>query len=377
MAALHRKCFEFLISEMSSENVCKLLENAHTYNEQHIFEKCLRFIYVNATDVLKVANFRDLCRECVSVIVKADDLLADETDVYDALVNWANGQCARSQRKLHSNDTNRREVLGDMLYYVRFPLMDVTVFTQRISKANVLQSEEKIALFQYFHGETTILPEKFNRKARKQYSVNKAILARAATPDVEREVFQQRQNYRHVPHLPLDSADTNQGNHIGYVSSYDNDTIEAVGPVMRVIRYKGIGGPWNLRSPDAVSFKCSSTIIFRGVQVFGPFKGTDYYTVTISLFDEFRNEIRKEEVNVFTDKSKVYDIMLHKPARIPRQRVFTVQTSMKGKPTIQGTGGTAIVVAEDVQFEFINSNRSTNGTDITTGQIPALLFSKP
>ena len=360
------------MSEMSSDTVCKILESAHTFNEQSIYEKCLRFIYVNAIDVLKVPNFRDLCKDCVSEIVKADDLLTDETQVYDALVGWANGQCARNQRQLPVNDTTRREVLGDMLFYVRFPLMDVTVFTQRISKSNVLKSEEKIALFQYFHGEISNLPEKFNRRQRKQYSINKAIVARAQSPILDKN--QQRENYRPPSNQSIKMVETNRGERI---PAYDNIHVESDGPVLRVVRYKGIGGPWNLKGPDAISFRCSSTILFRGVQVFGPFKGTDYCTGTISLFDEFRNEVLTEEMNLFTNKAKVYDVMLRSAVRIPKQRLFTVVINMTGKPTIQGTDGIATVVTEDVRFEFINSNRSNNGTDVSTGQIPALLFSKP
>ena len=366
------------MSEISSDNVCKILENAHTYNEQNIYDKCLRFIYVNAVDVLKTPNFRDLCRECVTEIVKSDDLLADETDVYDALMNWANGECARSQRKLPLNDANRREVLGDLLFCSRFPLMDVNVFSHRISKQNVLRSDEKISLFQYFHGEVNTLPDRFNRKRRRKYSINRQILARADgnNYDTERQIPTPKHNqYSRRAILPPD--DTNQRQFTEHIPSYDNVYVEPDQPVLRVVRYKSIAGPWNLNSPDAVSFRCSSTIILRGVQVFGPYKGTDYYSVTLSVFDEFRNEIRKEEMNIFTNKAKVYDVILHEPVRIPKQRIFTVHIVMKGKPTIHGTEGVAVVVTEDVQFEFINSNRSMNGTDVTTGQIPALLFSKP
>ena len=366
------------MSELSSDNVCKILENAHTYNEQDIYDKCLRFIYVNADDVLKTPNFRDLCRECVTEIVKSDDLLADETHVYDALINWANGECSRSQRKLPLNDTNRREVLGDLLFCSRFPLMDVNVFSHRISKQNVLHSDEKISLFQYFHGEVNTLPDRFNRKGRRKYSINREILARADGDfnELGRSIRTPKQGqYSRRSILPLE--DSNQQQLKERFPSYDNVYIEPDQPVLRVVRYKSIAGPWNLNSPDAVSFRCSSTIILRGVQVFGPYKGTDYYTVRLSVFDEFRNEIRNEEINIFTDKSKVYDVMLHDPVRIPKQRIFTIQMAMKGKPTIHGKDGAAVVVTEDVQFEFINSNRSMNGTDVTTGQIPALLFSKP
>ena len=378
VSSLLRSCFEFLMSEMSSDNVCKILENAHTYNVQDIYDKCLRFIYVNAVDVLKTPNLRDLCRECVTEIVKSDDLLANETNVYDALINWANGECARGHRKLPLNDTNRREVLGDLLFCTRFPLMDVNVFSHRISKQNVLRSDEKIALFQYFHGEVHTLPERFNRKPRRKYSVNREILARAESNinDIERSIPTPKQD-QFSRRAILSLEDANKQQLKGNYPSYDNVYIEPDQPILRVVRYKSIAGPWNLNSPDAVSFRCSSTIILRGIQVFGPYKGTDYYTVRLSVFDEFRNETRNEEINIFTDKAKVYDVILKDPVRIPKQRIFTIQVAMKGKPTIHGTDGIAAVVTEGVQFEFINSNRSMNGTDITTGQIPALLFSKP
>lgn len=381
MVSLLRSCFEFLLSEVSSDNVCNILEIAHTYSERYIYERCLRFIYVNAVDVLKVANFRELCRECVREIVSSDDLLAEESQVYDALINWANRACTRNSRRLQLTDEIRREVLDDLLFCVRFPFMDVNVFTQRISKQNVLQADEKISLFQYFHGEVNTLPQRFNRKGRRKYTINKEIMRRADFTNYHMEKLlasqkHQRNNRQSI--LPIEDPDKNhkRERQLSYENMYTDMYTDPEQPILRVTRYKGRSGPWNLYSPDAISFKCSSTIILRGVQVFGPYKGTDYYSVTLTLFDEFRNEIRKEEINIFTDKAKVYDVLLLEPTRVPKERIFTVQVVMKGKPTIHGTRGVPVVVSEDVQFEFINSNRSTNGTDVTIGQIPALLFSK-
>jgi len=122
---------------------------------------------VNATDVLKAANFNDLCRECLKKVLTSNDLNADEFDVYDAIVHWADGECLRNKTRV--NDARRREVLGDILFSVRFALMDVNEFTHRLSMKDVLTADEKVVLYQFFHGEVSQLPREFNRTPRKRY----------------------------------------------------------------------------------------------------------------------------------------------------------------------------------------------------------------
>ncbi|WAR07026.1 BTBD6-like protein [Mya arenaria] len=143
--SLKDRCFSFLLTEISADNVCVTLELAHSYTAEKIYERCFRFINGNAVDVLKASNFPDLCKECVDRVLTSDDLNADELEVYNALIRWADGSCARTRQC--PTDKTCREVLGSLLFCVRFAIMDVDEFTHKLSMKDVLSLEEKVVLY--------------------------------------------------------------------------------------------------------------------------------------------------------------------------------------------------------------------------------------
>jgi len=359
---VRNRCYSYLQSEMSGDNVCTTLELAHTHNEQEIFDKCFHFILVNATDVFKATNFKDLCRECVKKILTSDDLNASEFDVYDAVVLWADGECSRKKTK--PNDERRRDVLGDLLFSVRFALMDVDEFTHRLSMKEVLTSEEKVVLYQFFHGEVNKLPSEFNRTPRKQYKVRAEFANMEISEDGNIAPSSNKEDTKDRPRT-VELPRKTRSKHLDQ-------------PTLRVLRYKDIGGPWEFRKgADAIRFQCSNTIVLRGVEIFGPFYESDTYTVDFTLTDDLKNDIRKEHftVDARVPHQKTYDVILRNPVRVPAQRIFTVSVKIRGEASYQGLRGSAYVETEGVTFDFYSSNVSFNGTDVTVGQIPALLFS--
>ena len=341
--------------------MCVILELAHAFNEQDIFDRCFHFIMVNATDVLKAANFKDLCRECLKKVLTSNDLNANEFDVYDAIVHWADGECLRNKTRV--NDARRREVLGDILFSVRFALMDVNEFTHRLSMKDVLTADEKVVLYQFFHGEVSQLPREFNRTPRKRYKDRDEIAHLANANDEEKlEKYQHREDENK---RKIEFADEL----IAYLRNQ---------PMLRVLRFSDIGGPWHFRKgADAIRFRCSRVIVLRGVEIFGPCSGIDTYKIDLTLSDDMKNEVGREYFTLVArdPQTKTYDLQLKHPVRIPADRMFTVSAQIRGSPSYQGIRGEAFVETEGVAFEFHNSNGSFNGTDVTVGQIPALLFS--
>lgn len=359
--SLKTLCFTYLLTEITSDNVCVTLEHAHTYDETSIYDRCLAFIYVNASDVMRSANFGNLCRDCVQMIAKSDDLNTDEFIVLEALLAWADGECTRQQIQL--TDKNRREVLGKILFHVRFATMDVSSFTMKISNTDVLNSEEKIILYQFFHGQTYTLPVHFNKTERRQYVVNQDLVRRAT--DTGGTYDDPANSPTHLS-LPMTHYKTNNEN-------------ETNSQIRRAIRFQGLGKSWQMKAADAIDFRVTMPILLRGVQIFGSYSdsGTESYRVDIWVHDDMKADIRHDEKTIIpTNTTKIYDVMLTTPVRVPAERIFTIQLMIRGPPTHQGVDGSAFVIAEGVGFEFINSNKSLNGTDISMGQIPAILFSK-
>lgn len=328
-------CFQYLDAEMHDESVAKIMEQAHIYNETGLYEKCVRYILTNANTVLRKAGIGELCDECVSRIIRSDDLRAPEEAVFEGAITWANAECRRQKKQ--PTDQNRRQVLGKLLYFIRFPLMDVTYFTQKVSLGNLLSHDETLSIFQFFHGEEQQLPNRFSRTERNR-------LPRNITENVEPIMLSSRS--------PSHS---------------------------RVRRFLTTDGQWKQNGPpDSISFTVTSPIVLYGAEVYGVAKGKETYSLKIFVYDDItREEIRKNDASVFTNSIKeTYEVYLTRPLRIPARRVFTLMILMKGSPTHKGIDGERIQIVDGVQFEFIDSNRSSNGTDCNVGQIAGLLFNK-
>jgi hypothetical protein len=75
----------------------------------------------------------------VERIIRADDLSANESVVYEAVVAWADTQC-------------QEQNLDSLLYHIRFPIMNKDYFTNYVSASSILAEFEKIDLFRYLHG---------------------------------------------------------------------------------------------------------------------------------------------------------------------------------------------------------------------------------
>ncbi|KAL4233093.1 BTB/POZ domain-containing protein 3 [Mactra antiquata] len=328
-------CFQYLDAEMHDETVAKIMEQAHIYNETGLFEKCVRYILTNGASVLKKPTFGDLCEDCISRIIRSDDLRANEEAVFEGAVTWANAECRRQKKQ--PTDQNRRQVLGKLLYYIRFPIMDVTYFTQKVSLGSLLSHDENLSIFQYFHGEEQQLPNRFSRSERHRVPRNLS---------------------ENIEPVMLTSRSPSHG---------------------RVHRFALTDGQWKQNGPpDAISFTVSSPIVLYGAEVYGVAAGKETYSLKIFVYDDItREEIRKNDSSLFTNSIKqTYDVYLTRPLRIPARRVFTVMVLMKGNPTHKGVDGEKVHIVDGVQFEFTDSNRSSNGTDCNVGQIAGLLFNK-
>ncbi|XP_021347401.1 BTB/POZ domain-containing protein 6-like [Mizuhopecten yessoensis] len=141
---LVEKCETFLKTSLTTVNVCLLLELAHIYTEESLKEDFANMIARSQEDVLKSASFVDLCGVCVKSITESDDLAVEESVVYEAVMRWSGVECGR--QGLEVTDINRREVLGDIIYTVRFPIMDTKYFLHHVTTRDVLTAEQLVTV---------------------------------------------------------------------------------------------------------------------------------------------------------------------------------------------------------------------------------------
>ena len=101
--------------------------NSIPYWSEALVHNCLQYIDENADQVLVQEGIEDLSSENLKEIIKRDTLkIKSEYVVFLALERWANRECKR--RKLNLNLKNRRFVLNDLIYEIRFPFFSSDEF---------------------------------------------------------------------------------------------------------------------------------------------------------------------------------------------------------------------------------------------------------
>ncbi|XP_041347134.1 BTB/POZ domain-containing protein 6-like [Gigantopelta aegis] len=145
---LQHQCLRFLNTSMTPENVCVILEQAKVFDEKPLYEKAMEFINENGTSVLKSPGFLDLSRESVLDVVKSDDLVIDEEDVFHAVNTWAERQCQKQGTAV--TPEAKRQALGLVVKHVRFTSLSQEFVVKTVDSSGVLTLPEQLGIFHHY-----------------------------------------------------------------------------------------------------------------------------------------------------------------------------------------------------------------------------------
>ncbi|WAR25067.1 BTBD6-like protein [Mya arenaria] len=341
---LVKRCLTFLTDGQTVDNVCSILEQAHFYSEETYRRKCVDFIERNAPDVLQSDTFSDLCKDCARLVLSSDDLQCDEQTTLAAITSWAEKQC--DNQGLDKSSENLRTVLGDVLYLVRFPLLDKTYFTNVVSENSLLIETEVLELFKYFY-KTGAQTKVFETKPR----------------NIRGAISGKRSGKKTHTKLATDA-------------SPDDKSIQTC------VRFSAVceDGSWYCGGEtDAIAFSVESKIWLHGILVYGSYIGEGSYDVRTCVLDNADAELVKINTSIRTTEQQLTYVILFENA-IPLEEdkkyiVTTKLTNAGGVDTYQGLNGKVNVDVNNVRFTFSKTRHSRNGTDVKIGQIPGLLFS--
>ncbi|KAK3092755.1 hypothetical protein FSP39_006909 [Pinctada imbricata] len=139
---LTKKCKEFLQFNISAYNACLLMDVVDELVDKDVHRYCLRTIKDNLEVCLASPWFKSVGRKCVQAITRLKGVYIREEFLFEQVMKWCDAECER--QKIEVSWSNKREVLGDILYNIRFPLMTVSYFTKEVEK--ILPPEETSAL---------------------------------------------------------------------------------------------------------------------------------------------------------------------------------------------------------------------------------------
>ena len=167
LPTLTEKCSAFLKDNLDTGNVCVILDQAMSFNEVELVEKCMAIVRNNTEDILKSVDFATASPSVLERILQCDELSSSEIELFKAYHSWAKNKC---QQKGEASGDDCREVLGNLLYKIRFPNMSLGDFSTFVSPSGILSKDEEIQCYRYIGNPASIDTNEipFNTHSRKK-----------------------------------------------------------------------------------------------------------------------------------------------------------------------------------------------------------------
>ena len=334
VSTLVEECVKFLSQDININNALLILQQSSKFEEEELKLKCVKFIAPNVKEVLKTEYFIKLDLDTLKVILENDKLEIREIELFKFVETWCDHKLSGNGKAGDSNA--KRDLLGDVLYLIRFPIMGAAEFAENCAQSGFLSLEECCSIFCYLTRKTGSATED-HKLASELISQHGFSFKKRVPP----------------PHLKC---------------------------YTRASRYYSSG--WNyLGNIDAVRFSVSKAIKLYGVTIFG---------------DQLKNTI--QQMYVINSKKEKVNLGLLKPQNLPTSCIrsavlvedsFVVAfekepdilpgekydiclhlsgpSSKEGIYQIEGSSNNSI-------FTFYDSKISTNGTSSSHGQFPEFWY---
>ncbi|KAH7704438.1 BTB/POZ domain-containing protein 1-like protein [Aphelenchoides avenae] len=315
----------YVATAYSGESVAKVLPHMHLIDGE-IAKSVWDTIDLHADVVLKSPEFLDLSHAALCDILRRDFNI-DELTVYNSAVAWVKAECARKQL---SFETHAREVLGNALKLIRFPLMSIEEFASGPARSSLLSDKEKLEVYGWYGLRSSHDLTTFSSAAR----------------------------------CALLSS-----------NRFDDSSIVNCN-----------GGSWaNTRDYGQwfFDFKVSTRVRFHGIAFFGRKDESNVYEVDLELLNaNSRVTLETTHARVTTVASKdTYKVLFDQPVPIEPGTQYKVRALSIGPKSMFAENGMREVTrgygSNTVTFEFIDTGRQDSDQyDVALrGHIPMIYFS--
>lgn len=316
LSKVKRECEKTLKRTAMSNHAAKTLQTAYKYHLPDLLQESLQHIELNTKACLLSEHSLVLPKELVDIILKSDYLNCSETDVCQFLLKWTKAQCV--SQGIESTGENMRNLVGQTLYQIRFPVVDMDFFSKDIANIDFLSRDEIIAIY------------------RSQYGIKISNF----TNDKRRDPFEKKQLHT--------------------VTRY-NDFSQ--------IYFESDG-------TEALIFQADTDIWLRGVNLF-PYNSDDT-EITFKILDETNEEFIVHKTEIDCDYGREARLIkLPKPVQILSGKEYTITTQNYRKNMYYGIMCNHSDKASDcaVSITFKNSPMCTGISNVDQGQFAGFTFS--
>lgn len=123
-------CTQFVIRNLTIENVCSVLERAKSKSQTKLIKECEIFIIVNTEAVLKSLNFLACDKDVLAHILKLNMLSVPESSVFETCMAWVKVKSSQTTLTKKIIET----YLGDLFYEIRFRSITYSEFCSLVTK---------------------------------------------------------------------------------------------------------------------------------------------------------------------------------------------------------------------------------------------------
>lgn len=332
---LTQECIQFLYTNLDVSNVLVVLKESITFDEAQLTRKCWNIIDTDTKDILESDGFPHIELDTLKDLLSRNTLSAPETDIFDACSLWAAAECGR--QNLEMNAVNKRRVLGEALYLIRFPLMSPEEFANGPLKSGIVPERDVIDIFSFHHAKDS--PKISFSSTPRNTSLRKSSICHRFTR------VREGAHWRYTPGKKADFI----------VFSVDHS-----------IKLEGIG----LYGINEVG-----TLLQGRLNVALINENTKFYEKGCEEVFQFKCDKTNENI---------HSVMFEKPVEILNTDQCVIRVCLDtAKRTSSGLGGQDSVTYAGVTFTFYDVVSTTgyignvdNGTSVRAGQIPQLIFHK-
>ena len=340
ITALVNECIN--IVKVLPEKAFFVIRYAMLVQEESLIQTAWQVVDSRTREAVKSEHFCDIDASLLSEFLKRDSLCITEIELFRAVLKWTESQC--KSRDLEVTEENRRTVLGDAIYHLRFLAMSQEEFLKGVVPTRLLNSEDTLSILQKILGEN---PESL------KWTVTK----------------------KRCDYLRL--------------AKFDAENVRAPSNIWRFVL---AWYPFAATSQNYFRIKYTQKdhwhedVMFWGVRVFGDAYGSTYH-VTMTIQDERNCHLRSDVSGSYKSESITgstygFDVVLKKPFKInvnypdsphvADSNVHAVKITVKGPSSYYGVRGkdtVKICKHLKVNMDYYKSDRG--------GQIWQLLLMVP
>ena len=289
-------------------------------------DRCWNVIDKQTGEAVKSDGFATIEKSLLEPVIIRGTLMVEEIELFKAVDLWATKECER--QCLAVEGAVKRRILGEKIVKgIRFPTMKQEDFASVVLASDILTKEEIVSLI------------------------------------------------RHMSSVSISSAGFSETKRSG-----------STGDIQRCSRflsppdcgwYYGPGRP-----TDVIDFSVDKDIAIHGVCFFGSENAT--YSVDLKLWSQQTNSVlvslKTEALSSKLLQSKKFsyygfEVFFDKNINLKKNTRYSVTALISGSSSLYGRNGVSSVQCSGVTFTFMDSSPPSNGTSVTQGQFPELLFS--